>query len=66
VQINWGNHGGLYHIPLDVQKDLFREIGRQEYIKLPKLGTNPRGVEITKEALLSLINDFRTNKIIIE
>lgn len=36
---------------------LFDEIGREKYIKLPKAGTNPRGVEITKEALSTLVED---------
>ena len=38
---------------------LFDRIGRDRYIKLPKPGTNPRGVEITKEALtmFSLVKD---------
>ncbi|MDI6751668.1 MAG: ThaI family type II restriction endonuclease [bacterium] len=57
VQIDWNNIGGFYYIPLDVQKRLFREMGRKDYIKLPKPGTNPRGVEITKEALSTLIKD---------
>ncbi len=57
VQINWKGVGGFYYIPLKVQKSLFEKIGRQNYIKLPKPGTNPRGVEITKEALLSLVKD---------
>ncbi|MBF0241838.1 MAG: ThaI family type II restriction endonuclease [Desulfamplus sp.] len=55
VHINWGNVGGFYFIPIDVQKELFKEIGRENYIKLPKAGTNPRGVEITGNALKSLI-----------
>ncbi|MGC8900482.1 MAG: ThaI family type II restriction endonuclease [bacterium] len=29
-------------------------MGRKNYIKLPKPGTNPGGLEITKEALLNL------------
>jgi len=57
VQINWNDVGGFYYIPLDAQKRLFDEIGRHKYIKLPKPGTNPRGVEITKEALSRLIGD---------
>jgi len=57
VQINWNDTGGFYYIPLEVQKMLFDEIGRQSYIKLPKPGTNPRGVEITKEALSSLVKN---------
>lgn len=59
VQINWNDIGGFYYIPLEIQKTLFDKIGRQSYIKLPKLGTNPRGVEITKEALLNLVENKR-------
>jgi len=57
VQINWGSIGGFYYIPLEAQRKLFDRIGRDRYIKLPKPGTNPRGVEITKEALTSLVED---------
>jgi len=57
VQINWNNKGGLYYIPLRTQKRLFDKIGKKKYIKLPKPGTNPRGVEITKEALEVLVKD---------
>jgi hypothetical protein len=65
VQINWNNGGGFYYIPLEVQKKLFGKMGRQNYTKLPKPGTNPRGVEITKEALSNLVADGDTKKIII-
>ena len=54
VQINCNNKGGFYYIPLEVQEKLFNKIGRQKYIKLPKLGTNPRGAEISQEALEAL------------
>ena len=57
IQINWGGIGGFYYIPLEAQKKLFDRVGRNGYIKLPKPGTNPRGVEITKEALSSLVKD---------
>jgi hypothetical protein len=57
IQINWEGIGGFYYIPLEVQKKLFDKIGRNGYIKLPKPGTNPRGVEITKEALINLVKD---------
>lgn len=63
IQINWGKEGGFYYIPLEVQKKVFDKIGRKEYIKLPKAGTNPRGVEIKKEALTSLIKDNETKVI---
>jgi hypothetical protein len=32
-------------------------MGRGSYMKLPKRGTNPRGVEITREALAGLVQD---------
>jgi len=57
AQINWNNKGGFYYIPLGVQKKLFDKMGKGKYIKLPKPGTNPRGVEITKEALEALAED---------
>ncbi len=57
VQINWNDKGGFYYIPLRTQKRLFDKIGKKKYIRLPKPGTNPRGVEITKEALEVLVKD---------
>ncbi len=63
VQINWDNLGGFYYIPLEIQKRLFDKIGRRKYIKLPKAGTNPRGVEITKEALSTLAKDDESRRI---
>jgi len=65
VQINWNDTGGFYYIPLVTQKRLFDKIGRERYIKLPKPGTNPRGVEITKEALSSLVENNESRKIVI-
>ena len=65
VQINWDDGGGFYYIPLEVQKRIFDKIGRQNYIKLPKVGTNPRGVEITKEALYSLVKDSESKSVTI-
>lgn len=38
-------------------------IRRDEYKKLPKLGTNPRGVEISNKALRAAINDDRTKSV---
>jgi len=52
-------------LPLRTQKEVFEKIGRERYIKLPKSGTNPRGVEITKEALTELIENQYTKKITI-
>ena len=63
VQINWNKIGRFYYIPLKVQKKIFDKIGRENYIKLPKPGTNPRGVEITKDALTTLANDTNSKQI---
>jgi len=66
VQINWGDTGGFFYIPVELQKKLFDKMGRENYIKLPKAGTNPRGAEITKESLSNLITDKQCQRIIIE
>ena len=63
IQINWNDMGGFYYIPVEVQKRLLDSVGKEEYIKLPKPGTNPRGVEITKKALSTLIKDKGTDVI---
>ena len=65
VQVNWNDVGGFYYIPLKIQKRLFDKMGRQNYIKLPKAGTNPRGVEFTKEALSRLVGDSECKNIVI-
>ena len=66
VQIVWNGRRGFYYIPLEAQERLFRAMGRERYIKLPIPGTNPRGVEVTKEALLRLVGDKETKVIEID
>ncbi|MEM3829249.1 MAG: ThaI family type II restriction endonuclease [Conexivisphaerales archaeon] len=63
VHINWSAKGGLYYIPYEVQNTVFDKMGRQGYIRLPKRGTNPRGVEISNDALKAIIVDDRTKSI---
>lgn len=63
TQIVWSNSGGLFYIPKEVQEQVLQELGRNRYIKLPPQGTNPRGVEITAEALRSLLGHNRTFRI---
>jgi len=63
VRINWDDIGGLYYIPVQVQRRLFDEIGRESYIKLPKPGTNPRGVEFAKNVLARLTADNQSKQI---
>jgi len=66
VQINWGNDGGLFYFPLNVQKEIFNNLQRGNYIKLPSLGTNPRGVEMSAIAMQSLLEHPNIYKIKIE
>jgi len=63
VQINWNVVGWFYYIPLNSQLKIFNQIGRKNYIKLPKAGTNPRGVEITKQAIQLIVKDKEVYKI---
>lgn len=63
IQIKWNGIGGFFYIPLEVQQRIFKEMGRQRYIKLPKAGTNPRGVEFNREALLRLMRNPNTKSI---
>ena len=66
AQIKWGDRGNFYYIPTEVQIKVFNEIGRENYFKLPKLGTNPRGVEFSKEALIRLQSERGVEVIEIE
>lgn len=66
VQINWGRSGGLFYFPLNVQLEIFNKLGRENYIKLPVQGTNPRGVEISSSALKNLIRHNNIFKIEID
>ncbi len=66
VRVNWGGTGGFYSIPVEAQQALFDKIGRDAYIKLPKPGTNPRGVEISARALRELVRHTLSRHIEIE
>ncbi len=66
IQIKWDGIGGFHCLPIESQKKLIEDIGRDNYIKLPKPRTNPRGVEITKDALTKLVSDEMTKSIEIQ
>lgn len=57
VQVVWNKTGIFSYIPLEVQKKVIESKSRENYIKLPKQGTNPRGSEIQSKALELLTND---------
>lgn len=63
VQIQWESEGGFYYIPLHAQQAVMSEVGRDQYIKLPALGKNPRGVEATADALERLVAHPDTLKV---
>lgn len=60
THINWNNKGSIFLIPLHVQSVILKKLSRKYYFKLPKLGTNPRGVELSKEAVQLMINHADT------
>lgn len=66
VQINWGNTGGLFYFPLNIQLEIFNNLGRDNYIKLLSLGTNPRGVEMSSKAMQKLLEHSGIYKIKID
>jgi hypothetical protein len=63
AQIQWESLGNLFLIPIQAQSDILNAIGREKYLKLPKLDTNARGVELTSVALASLTQHPLTKKI---
>lgn len=54
VQVNWSSTGGVFLFSQESQLETLQTLGRSEYIKLPKAGTNPRGVELSPKALAVL------------
>ena len=66
VHINWNNIGGLYFISEETQLNTLKQLSHRRYIKLPKQGTNPRGVEMSAEAFYELTQNKMTNSISID
>lgn len=54
AKIHWNDNGKLLLFSKESQIGVLNQIGRDRYIKLPKVNTNARGVEISREALLLL------------
>ena len=63
VNINWSGISSFYYFPKESQIRIFKKLGSRQYLKLPKQGTNPRGVEITKKAVELLSQDKETMSI---
>jgi len=64
IQIWWNeNKDSFFFIPVEVQKEVFRKLDKDKYLKMPKAGTNPRGVEFRKEAIEMLLSNQKTLRI---
>tara|TARA_Y100001936_G_C16042769_1_gene652638 strand:- start:117 stop:761 length:645 start_codon:yes stop_codon:yes gene_type:complete len=66
IQILWNKKGKIIFIPNQVQKNVLSKIGREKFFKVPKQGTNPRGVEFSKNAIQEMILEPETKEIEIE
>ncbi|MCX6728353.1 MAG: ThaI family type II restriction endonuclease [Candidatus Saccharibacteria bacterium] len=66
VQLNWNGVGYMHLFPKQTQIDVLNKLGRDVYIKLPKQGTNARGVELSGLAITELIKSSTSLKISID
>jgi len=69
--ISWNSksdkvQSGLFLIRKETQQKILKKMGRENYLKLPKEATNPRGVEISKDAIIEMLNDKDTLRIDID
>ena len=63
VNILWGKTGSFSLIPQSVQSQTLQEIGINRYVTTPPRGTNPRGVEISREAMGVLLGHSYTQSL---
>ncbi len=63
AHINWGGFGSLSLFTKEAQIRTLKTLGRNQYFKPPKKGTNPRGVEISNIAVQKLYSDSETQTI---
>ncbi len=60
INVVWGKKGGFYIVPQHMQK------GIEFYFKMPKQGTNFRGVELSQKVLQAFLEHGDTQKIEIQ
>lgn len=63
--IRWEKEGFLFFIPTYIQTKAFRRLG-ESFFKLPKQGSNPRGVEYSSEAMTLMLSDSITRRVSIQ
>lgn len=66
AHIKWDSQGAIYLLSKESQKEVLKQFGKEFYFKLPKAGTNPRGVEISNDAIRKLVEHNSTKKIDID
>ena len=66
INILWGKTGCFSLVPREAQEQVFEEIGIGRYAKPPKRGANPRGVELSAEAMGLLLGHPDTRNMPIE
>ena len=60
MHICWGKAGVMYYIPKQLQENTLKDIGTERYMRLPKPNTNPRGIDMSSEALEILTQSSTT------
>ena len=66
VNIMWGTTGKFFLITKQAQEDTIEELSIEGYVKVPPRGTNPRGVEFSRNAMSILQNHQTTQSLSIE
>lgn len=63
VNIIWDSTGLFYLVPLSTQIEIYNELTPEGYMKLPREGTNSRGVEISYKAMKKILSHPATRSI---
>lgn len=66
AQIKWNDRGNLFFIPLETQIKVFKSLNRENFFKVYRTGTNPRGVDYSEKAMIAMIEDKSTRSIDIQ
>jgi len=71
ARINWDMNdryqpSGLFFIPKQTQTNIMQRLGRENYLRPPKEGTNSRGVSLTKQAYEDWLTDTSTLRIAVD
>lgn len=71
ARINWDMNdryqpSGLFFIPKQTQTNIMQRLGRENYLRPPKEGTNSRGVSLTKQAYEAWLTDTSTIRIAVD